>query len=392
MDDAQRDLYAVVDRRIAQALGRHRPVSAIRGTVSRVDAATTLSAYLEGASTETPNIAYPRSLMPAVGQDILVLRREDGYLLAVAILSEVLVLRASSAELGSLDASGDVTAANFLTPVDDANHAVEVGAAGNAKVGSLTFRRRRDDDAAVVAEDDLGRIDFWGRSDGGSDMLAARLSVEAGDTPSGDMPGTLVIATTPVGGTTPVSRWVVMPNGDLVPASGQDLEIGTAADPLTAVRTEGVAFPATAVPSADVNTLDDYEEGTFTPAITFGTAGDLSVTYTTQTGYYTKVGRLVHIMITMITSALTHSTASGNFRVTGLPFTVGGNSHPLSWQGAKFPYNLPFEHLVPLAVNGTTYIEFNNCRYNNTAQVIDAADVTSGQAPTIRIAGVYQVS
>ena len=31
-----------------------------------------------------------------------------------------------------------------------------------------------------------------------------------------------------------------------------------------------IAFPATAVPSADANTLDDYEEGTFTPTILLG--------------------------------------------------------------------------------------------------------------------------
>jgi hypothetical protein len=47
-------------------------------------------------------------------------------------------------------------------------------------------------------------------------------------------------------------------------------------------------FPATQNASADANTLDDYEEGTWTPSIG-GTA-----TYTTQTGTYTKIGNVVH--------------------------------------------------------------------------------------------------
>ena len=54
-----------------------------------------------------------------------------------------------------------------------------------------------------------------------------------------------------------------------------------------------IQFPATQSPSADANTLDDYEEGTWTPTITFATPGNLSVAYTTQSGSYTKIGRMV---------------------------------------------------------------------------------------------------
>src|SRR5688572_17127941 len=51
-------------------------------------------------------------------------------------------------------------------------------------------------------------------------------------------------------------------------------------------------FPATQVPSADPNTLDDYEEGTFTP-----TVGDGTNNYTLDiaTGVYTKIGNLVKV-------------------------------------------------------------------------------------------------
>jgi len=41
-----------------------------------------------------------------------------------------------------------------------------------------------------------------------------------------------------------------------------------------------------------VNTLDDYEEGTWTPVFG-GSGGTSGQTYTTQTGRYTKIGKLV---------------------------------------------------------------------------------------------------
>lgn len=83
-----------------------------------------------------------------------------------------------------------------------------------------------------------------------------------------------------------------------------------------------VVFPAAQSASSDANTLDDYEEGTWTPVLTFTTAGNLSVTYAAngQLGFYTKVGRKVTARFTIVTSAFTHTTASGNLNITGLPF------------------------------------------------------------------------
>lgn len=72
------------------------------------------------------------------------------------------------------------------------------------------------------------------------------------------------------------------------------------------------AFPATQVPSADANTLDDYEEGTWTPS-NGGTA-----TYTTQTGRYTKIGRMVFVTGQVAVNAIGTGSVS---TVTGLPFT-----------------------------------------------------------------------
>ena len=78
-----------------------------------------------------------------------------------------------------------------------------------------------------------------------------------------------------------------------------------------------VRFPTTQVPSANVNDLDDYKEGTWNPAIG-GTA-----TYLTQTGRYTKIGR--HVFITGLLHINVLGTGSTSV-VSGLPFTVGSDS------------------------------------------------------------------
>ena len=82
----------------------------------------------------------------------------------------------------------------------------------------------------------------------------------------------------------------------------------------------GISFPATQSASSDANTLDDYEEGTFTPTIIGKTTAGTG-TYSNQTGSYIKVGQMVSIFIRMDWSA---HTGTGNMGFGGLPFTSAG--------------------------------------------------------------------
>jgi hypothetical protein len=78
----------------------------------------------------------------------------------------------------------------------------------------------------------------------------------------------------------------------------------------------GIAFPATQSASSDVNTLDDYEEGTFTPGI----GGN--ATYTNQLGYYTKIGNQVFFLIQLTINV---KGTGNNYTVTGMPFASSVN-------------------------------------------------------------------
>jgi hypothetical protein len=91
-------------------------------------------------------------------------------------------------------------------------------------------------------------------------------------------------------------------------------------------------FPATQNASSDANTLDDYEEGTWTPAL--ASTGGGAATYTTQIGNSIKVGRLV-IASFNITLATKGTLAAGTVTITGLPFTSNatyyGSCHIIGW-------------------------------------------------------------
>ena len=85
----------------------------------------------------------------------------------------------------------------------------------------------------------------------------------------------------------------------------------------------GLAFPAIAVGVADANTLDDYEEGTWTPTLAPATSGTITVASPNLCGY-TKIGRVVTVNGVIEASAV--SVPVGAFANIGnLPFPSNAN-------------------------------------------------------------------
>ncbi len=103
----------------------------------------------------------------------------------------------------------------------------------------------------------------------------------------------------------------------------------------------GITFPATQSASTDANTLDDYEEGTFTYTLPCSTSGSYTVRNIYTSGYYTKVGRNVTITINFESSG--SSSPVGNLQFAGLPFATA--AAPSGGQGNMW---------IPIIVRGTT--------------------------------------
>lgn len=83
----------------------------------------------------------------------------------------------------------------------------------------------------------------------------------------------------------------------------------------------GISFPAAQSASTDANTLDDYEEGTWTPA--FSISGGGSMTFTVIEAKYTKIGRLVFCMFA---ASRNDATVSSSAVTWSLPFASDGTS------------------------------------------------------------------
>jgi len=79
----------------------------------------------------------------------------------------------------------------------------------------------------------------------------------------------------------------------------------------------GITFPATQSASSDANTLDDYEEGTWTPSVG-GTA-----TYTAQGGQYVKIGRQVTVFFDLTINIIGTGSAS---TINSLPFVCSATA------------------------------------------------------------------
>ena len=133
--------------------------------------------------------------------------------------------------------------------------------------------------------------------------------------------------------------------------------LGVATTGISMTGVNGITFTGTQTASADVNTLDDYEEGTWTPSLeglsTAGTAG-----YSERGGRYIKIGTMVYIVFHIQLSSF--SGAAGELIIRGIPFNSGAmgsatvrNSFPMCrWSGLSSGAS----NVVAMTADNTNYL------------------------------------
>jgi hypothetical protein len=113
------------------------------------------------------------------------------------------------------------------------------------------------------------------------------------------------------------NRLLIADSGSISTAGS--VQLGDAGAPPTSGV--GVKFPATQSASSDANTLDDYEEGTWSPTLT---ASSGSATYSgLNAGTYQKIGNRVNCFALL---QLASTSLSGQLFVGGLPFTSNSDA------------------------------------------------------------------
>ena len=137
----------------------------------------------------------------------------------------------------------------------------------------------------------------------------------------------------------------------------------------------GVTFPASQSASSDVNTLDDYEEGTWTPLLESDAGSAAGKTYTTQSGQYTKIGNVVYFTF-LVTFSNAGSSNVNEANLRGLPFSVGANlfAYMQSWANVGavstwfglVPRSTTTTYISTLTAAGTSTSLYISTSYQNT--------------------------
>jgi hypothetical protein len=145
-----------------------------------------------------------------------------------------------------------------------------------------------------------------------------------------------------------------------------------------------IAFAATQSASANANTLDDYEEGTFTPTWA-GSGSNPAIGDGTLSGRYVKVGQLVFFSIAATMGAST-TYGTGDYSFT-LPFTAG-STDPVFTASLKDSGTAYFVGTAFLS--STTVLTITS---NNSASLVGAgAPFTFASGDWIKVSGCYRAS
>lgn len=148
-----------------------------------------------------------------------------------------------------------------------------------------------------------------------------------------------------------VERLVVNTNSNVILAGGTQSASGI-----------GITFPSAQSASSDANCLDDYEEGTWTYTV-YRVGGSF-----TGTGYYTKVGRLVHAFASISYDGATGT--SNSLQSISLPFTTAssGNAAPATAGLMYNMYSTNGSTIYPgfIAPAGSNVINLYLSQYNTT--------------------------
>jgi hypothetical protein len=154
------------------------------------------------------------------------------------------------------------------------------------------------------------------------------------------------------------------------------------------ISANGVAFPATASTSADPNTLDDYEEGEWTVALTAATSGTITLLSTNNTGSYTKIGNKVLAQALVQVDSV--SSPTGLLQIS-LPFSNGAGTEGSAYAHGTIAYfnvNLPLLTIdVSAEIVPSASVAYVKCSFDNAAwDRLDGSAVAAGSYLAFSIA------
>jgi hypothetical protein len=171
---------------------------------------------------------------------------------------------------------------------------------------------------------------------------------------------------------------MTLTTGNLIVASGQGIDFS--------------ATPGAAGATSEL--FNDYEEGTWTPELSFITPGDLSVSYALRAGTYTKIGNRVVLQCFIQTSAFTFTTSASALIVNGIPFLASSTSPYTNYGAGQFGgiVKVGYTDFSASSDSGLTTAILIYCSGSGVSpDFVSAANTPSGGTITFKFTLVYQV-
>ena len=170
----------------------------------------------------------------------------------------------------------------------------------------------------------------------------------------------------------------------LRPGANDTQDLGTAsAGWRTLYVTDGINFPddASANPSSDANTLDSYEEGTWTPLPADAVSSGNTASAGTATGNYTKIGRQVTCIMSLVNVNTTGMTSTNDFFIQGLPFVIGVQGNQAHGSVATEHVNFAGgEYLTIAPVGGNQAIRLAEIVKNSAIDYVLVSEINNNSA------------
>jgi hypothetical protein len=121
--------------------------------------------------------------------------------------------------------------------------------------------------------------------------------------------------------------------------------------------------------------------------------GDLSVSYSVQTGTYTKIGILVMVNIAL-TFTPTFTTATGNLQISNMPFAGAATGYSINVLSTSSNMVWPVgrTQMCGAIISGTTNLILSCFGSAVNASNFAITNLTSGVATAITLSGLYRTS
>ena len=126
----------------------------------------------------------------------------------------------------------------------------------------------------------------------------------------------------------------------------------------------------------------------FTPVVTFATPGDLSVAYVNQGASYFRDGNQVTLNIDLLFTP-TYTTASGELRITGSPFTALDSA--FGSVTSNFPLGAGYTYLTSAISTATSYLNVYENGSGQPITAISTAQLTSGSQYQLKGSIIYLI-